>query len=110
MNFEQTFQWKAHDSVILTAAWSSKSNLMASGSEDCHYKIWDPRGQLLFNSITQVHPISSISWSSDGTCCAFASFSTICITNSFGVCLRVRHRFSCVEFRILFRILSVSTR
>lgn len=81
----QTFQWKAHDSVILTVAWSLKSNLIASGSEDCRYKIWDSRGQMLFSSAPQTHPISWIVWSPDGMYCAFANFSTICITNSFGV-------------------------
>ena len=83
----QAFQWKAHDSVILIVAWSLKSNLIASGSEDCRYKIWDSRGQLLFNSIPQTHPISCIAWSPDGMFCAFANFSTICITSSFGVSL-----------------------
>ena len=87
MYIKQTLQWKAHDSVILVVTWSPKSNLIASGSEDCHFKIWDPQGQLLFNSIPQLHPVNCIAWSPNGTCCAFSSFSVVCITNLCGVCI-----------------------
>ena len=89
---KQTLQWKAHDSVVLVVAWSSISNLIASGSEDCHFKIWDALGQLLFNSPPRLHPITSISWSPDGSYCAFTTFSSVCVSSAYGVCLNEQIR------------------
>ncbi|XP_046461872.1 intraflagellar transport protein 80 homolog [Daphnia pulex] len=80
----KTLQWKAHDSVVLVVAWSSISHLIASGSEDCHFKIWDPVGQLLFNSDPRLHPITSIAWSPDGAFCAFTTFSSVCVSSAYG--------------------------
>lgn len=82
----KTVQWRGHDSVVLAVAWSPVTGLIASGSEDCRFKIWDPLGQLLFDGGSpRLHPVSLIAWSPDGSHCAFATFSSICVTSAFGV-------------------------
>ena len=82
---QSRLEWKAHESLVLSVAWCSKCNLIASGGEDCIFKIWDSQGQLLHSSSTQLHPVTCISWSPDGKTCAFATFSTVCVTTSYGV-------------------------
>ena len=82
---KKTIQWLAHDSVVLSVAWCSVSNLIASGGEDCHLKIWDSLGQQLFKSTARLHPITEIRWSPDGSLCAFATFSSACVCSCYGV-------------------------
>ena len=81
----QTIQWLAHDAVVLSVAWCPVSNLIASGGEDCHFKIWDSLGQQLFKSTARLHPITEIRWSPDGSLCAFATFSSACVSSCYGV-------------------------
>ena len=34
-----SFQWKAHEGIVLKVDWNSVNNLIISGGEDCKYKV-----------------------------------------------------------------------
>ncbi|XP_067210138.1 intraflagellar transport protein 80 homolog isoform X2 [Linepithema humile] len=78
-------KWHAHDSLILTACWSQRNELIVSGGEDCRYKIWDVNGNQLYNSTIGDHPVTAISWChSSGDCFVVGSFNTIKLCDKNG--------------------------
>nr|CAD7424961.1 unnamed protein product [Timema monikensis] len=77
-------RWKAHDGLILKVAWNPSNNLIVSGGEDCHYKVWDTYGRQLFNSITHDYPITALSWSPGGGLFAVGSFNTLRLCDRVG--------------------------
>lgn len=70
---------------MLVVAWCPVTGLIGSGGEDCRFKIWDPLGQLLFDSSPQLHPVAGIASSPDGSRWAFSTFSGVCVTSYHGV-------------------------
>ncbi|TKR81001.1 hypothetical protein L596_014953 [Steinernema carpocapsae] len=77
-------KWKAHDGIILCVSWSSQSGLIASGSEDCRYKVWDSLGRPLFSSGPHEYPITSLAWNLDGDLFAVGSFNLIRLCDQHG--------------------------
>lgn len=80
----KTTTWRAHDGLILCAAWSSSNKQIVSSAEDCRYRVWDGRGQVLFSSQPLLWPVTSLCWDRDGQLLALGSHSTLRLTNSHG--------------------------
>ncbi|XP_049774478.1 intraflagellar transport protein 80 homolog isoform X1 [Schistocerca cancellata] len=77
-------KWKAHDGLILKAAWNSSNNLIVSGGEDCRYKVWDTYGRQLYCSSVHDYPITSVSWTPEGDLFAVGSFNTLRLCDKCG--------------------------
>lgn len=81
-------KWTAHDGLVLCAAWSNVTGLIASGGEDCRYKVWDQSGAMLFQSMDE-RPIVALDFSADGEFLLIGSFSNVIrLCNSTGVRFR----------------------
>ncbi|XP_043222116.1 intraflagellar transport protein 80 homolog isoform X2 [Amphibalanus amphitrite] len=76
--------WKGHDGPILTLAWNSNNRFIASGAEDCRYRIWDRYGRMLYNSTAHDYPVTAISWSPSGDKFAVGSFNTLRLCDKKG--------------------------
>ena len=74
--------WKAHDGIVLNVAWNN--DLIISGGEDCKYKVWDSLGRMLYTSCTHDYPITSLSWSPDGSLFAVGSFNMLKLCDHTG--------------------------
>lgn len=78
-------KWKAHDGLVLCLSWSNNTNLIASGGEDCRYKLWDMLGTLMYYSSVDDQSITSIDFSSGGEMLAVGGFNTIKMCHNSGV-------------------------
>lgn len=78
-------QWKAHEGITLCLAWSSASELIVSGGEDCRYRVWDCHGRQLFSSSLHDNPITSLAWSPNGDLFAVGSYNTLRLCDYSGV-------------------------
>ncbi|KAI1287248.1 Intraflagellar transport protein 80 -like protein [Halotydeus destructor] len=76
--------WKAHDGLILKVAWNHNNNLIISGGEDCRYKVWDSLGRPLFVGSAGDFPVTSLSWSPDGSLFAVGSFDSFKLCDQSG--------------------------
>ncbi|GMT31555.1 hypothetical protein PFISCL1PPCAC_22852 [Pristionchus fissidentatus] len=76
--------WRAHDGIILCADWSSVSDLIVTGGEDCRFKVWDSFGRVLFTSSLHEYPVTSLSFSPDGTLFAVGSFNLLRLCDKAG--------------------------
>ncbi|KAL3116568.1 hypothetical protein niasHT_001052 [Heterodera trifolii] len=63
-------KWRAHTGLVLCLSWSAVTDLIASGGEDCRYRLWDGQGRPLWSSASHGHPLCSVSWSPSGTICS----------------------------------------
>ncbi|XP_028134909.1 intraflagellar transport protein 80 homolog isoform X1 [Diabrotica virgifera virgifera] len=70
-------KWKAHDAIVLCLAWSSVSELIVSGGEDCKYRVWDSQGRLMFSSGFHGNHITSVAWSPVGDLFAVGTYNTL---------------------------------
>lgn len=87
----KVLKWTAHEGLVLSAAWCSISGLIASGGEDCRYKVWDGKtGTLLYQSPMDEHAIAAVEFSVGGDFLLVGSFNLMRLCNATGV--------SCVEF------------
>ncbi|XP_055709672.1 intraflagellar transport protein 80 homolog [Phlebotomus papatasi] len=73
----KVIKWKAHDGLVLCIAWANHSNLLASGGEDCRYKVWDSQGSNLYTSSPDEHPITSIDIRPEGDLLAVGGFNMV---------------------------------
>lgn len=82
-------KWKAHEGIVLCLAWSSASELLVSGGEDCRYRVWDSNGRQMFSSVLHDNHIVSLAWSPAGDLFAVGSFNTLrlCDYSGWSRCL-----------------------
>lgn len=78
-------KWKAHDGLVLCVSWSNNTNLIASGGEDCRYKLWDTHGALIFHSSVDEQSITSLEFSLNGEMLAVGGFNMLKLCHSSGV-------------------------
>ncbi|KAA0193464.1 Intraflagellar transport protein 80 [Fasciolopsis buskii] len=76
--------WKAHDGIVLKIDWSSVTDHIISGGEDCRYKVWDSFGRLLFTSNPFMNPVTSLAWSPDGQLFVVGSYDTLHLCDKRG--------------------------
>ncbi|GMR32599.1 hypothetical protein PMAYCL1PPCAC_02794 [Pristionchus mayeri] len=76
--------WKAHDGIVLCADWCAASDLIVTGGEDCRFKVWDSYGRVLFTSSLHEYPITSLSFSPDGSLFAVGSFNLLRLCDKAG--------------------------
>lgn len=77
-------KWKAHEGIVLCLAWSSASELLVSGGEDCRYRVWDSNGRQMFSSMLHDNHIVSLAWSPAGDLFAVGSYNTLRLCNYSG--------------------------
>lgn len=78
-------RWVAHEGLVLCGAWCHISGLIASGGEDCRYKIWDSKSAILYQSPMEAHAIVSCDFS--GEFLLVGSFNCMRLCNATGVSL-----------------------
>lgn len=78
-------KWRAHDGLVMCIAWSSNTDLVASGGEDCRYKIWDTQGANIYTSVSDDYAITSLDFSPDGELLAVGGFNMLKLCHYSGV-------------------------
>lgn len=77
-------KWKAHDGVVMKAAWNPVNGLIVSGGEDCMYKVWDSFGRQLFQSAPFDTVVTSVAWSPNGEVFSVGSYNTLRLCDKTG--------------------------
>lgn len=77
-------QWRAHEGSVTQVDWSAIVDKVASVGADHRYKLWTPRGDLLYSSSVHDHPLTSLSWSPDGRVFAVGSFNYVKVCDEQG--------------------------
>lgn len=85
-NAARQARWKAHDGVIMKVDWNHVNNLIISGGEDCHYKIWDPYGRCIYTSSLVDNVITSLSWKPSGDQFVVGCYNNIRLCDYRGWC------------------------
>lgn len=71
---------------MLCLSWSkSDHQYLATGGEDCRYKIWTTQGSLLFVSYSDDFPVTTIGFSPRGDLLAVGGFNSLRLCNFSGV-------------------------
>lgn len=77
--------WRAHDGVIMTVDWCHVTGRIASGGEDCRYRVWDASGQALYVSTPQAHVVTAVAWAPRGDKLVVGSFGVMRLCDGGGV-------------------------
>ncbi|KAL3105337.1 hypothetical protein niasHT_026070 [Heterodera trifolii] len=77
-------KWRAHTGLVLCLSWSAVTDLIASGGEDCRYRLWDGQGRPLWSSASHGHPLCSVSWSPSGETFAVGSYNLLRLCDKSG--------------------------
>ncbi|KAF7629993.1 hypothetical protein Mgra_00009022 [Meloidogyne graminicola] len=77
-------KWKAHTGLVTCLCWSSVNDQILTGGEDCRYRLWNSQGRPLWSSIPYNFPISSVSWSHNGTMFAVGSYNLLRLCDRSG--------------------------
>lgn len=71
---------------MLCLSWSNADDqYLATGGEDCRYKIWTSHGSILFVSYADDFPITSVDFSPKGDLLAVGGFNALRLCNYSGV-------------------------
>lgn len=65
-------------------AWSSDSQFLVSGGEDCRYKVWDNNGTIIYAGSTEEYAITSVAFCPDSQLLAIGSFNSLKLCNFSG--------------------------
>lgn len=82
-------KWRAHDGFVLCLSWSAENQYLASGGDDCRYKVWDSQGSLIYASSTENYSITSVSFDPKGTFLAVGGFNMLKLCHFTGVSQRL---------------------
>ncbi|XP_052871206.1 intraflagellar transport protein 80 homolog [Anopheles cruzii] len=77
-------KWRAHDGMVLCLSWSNDTALIATGGEDCRYKIWDTQGTNVYTSVADDYAITSVEFCPDGELLAVGGFNMVKLCHSTG--------------------------
>lgn len=80
-------KWKAHDGSVLCLSWSRQSQNLASGGDDCRYKVWDSQGSLIYASLVEDYSITSVEFCPKGLFLAVGGFNMFKLCHFTGVSL-----------------------
>lgn len=78
-------KWRAHAGLVLCLSWSAVTDQIASGGEDCRYKVWDGQGRPLWSSGPQGHPVCSLAWNPSGEMFAVGAYNLLRLCDKSGV-------------------------
>lgn len=79
-------KWRAHDGMVLCLSWSTDTEYIASGGEDCRYKIWDAQGSLVYNGgYPEDYAVTSVEFSPNGQLLAVGGYNLLKLCNFTGV-------------------------
>lgn len=79
-------KWTAHEGLVVCAAWCSINGVIASGGDDCRYKVWDSKtGANLYQSPMNEHAIVALEFSVGGDYLLVGSFNLVQLCNATGV-------------------------
>lgn len=78
-------KWKAHDGSVLCLSWSTETQNLASGGDDCRYKIWSQDGSLLYASFVEDYSITSVEFCPKGLFLAVGGFNMLKLCHYNGV-------------------------
>jgi intraflagellar transport protein 80 len=84
---KRTLQWKGlpdSSGIVLCVDWSSVTNRIVTGSEDCIYRIFDSFGLPLYVSKRAEHAITSVAWRPSGDSFAVGSFNVLRLCDATG--------------------------
>lgn len=81
---KKNFQWNAHEGIITCLDWNIANGNIASGGEDCTYRIWDGFGRQLYCSRPLEHVVTAITWSPNGESFAVGSFNLLRLCDKTG--------------------------
>lgn len=79
------FQWKAHSGSVLCMSWSNETQYIASGGDDCQYKVWDSQGSLIYASFVEDNSITSVEFGPKGLYLAVGGFNMLKLCHFTGV-------------------------
>ncbi|CAK9221469.1 unnamed protein product [Sphagnum troendelagicum] len=77
-------QWLGHEGLVLKVDWNPVNNCIISAGEDCHYKVWDCYGRVLYQSAKADSSIMSIAWCPSGEAFAVGSFNSLMLCDKTG--------------------------
>uniref|UniRef100_A0A915EGG2 Intraflagellar transport protein 80 homolog n=1 Tax=Ditylenchus dipsaci TaxID=166011 RepID=A0A915EGG2_9BILA len=77
-------KWKAHQGTVLCLQWSSATDLIVTGGEDCKYRLWDGLGRPLYTSNSHNHPITSLAWNTTGEMFAVGCYNILRLCDKAG--------------------------
>lgn len=71
--------------MVLCLSWSNDTQYIASGGEDCRYKIWDNQGSIIYAGFPEDFAVTSVDFSANGELLAVGGFNTLKLCNFTGV-------------------------
>lgn len=84
---------------MLCLSWSNETQNIASGGDDCQYKIWDSQGSLIYASFVEDHSITSVEFGPKGSYLAVGGFNLLKLCHFTGV-----SKIDCGCYHIVFTL------
>lgn len=71
--------------MVLCMSWSNDTQYIASGGEDCRYKVWDAQGSIVYTSYPEDYAVTAVDFSPNGELLAVGGFNMLKLCNYTGV-------------------------